>query len=114
MTAATAPKPSCQTFSPAASRLLADASLQKSSPLGSSVTKQADGRYTGHLRTVSIKAEIDIVPNVQKNSEALPDFRVLTEGIEIGAGWMRKGETSGKEYVRCGAWDGAGRFSLSG
>jgi len=63
------------------------------------VTKQADGRYTGHLRTVSIQAEIDIVPNIQKTADAQPDFRVMTQGIEIGAGWTRKGETSGKDYV---------------
>lgn len=63
------------------------------------VTKQADGRYKGHLRTVSIQAEIDIVPNVQKNAGTQPDFRVLTQGTEVGAGWTRKGETSGKEYV---------------
>jgi uncharacterized protein (DUF736 family) len=63
------------------------------------VTKQADGRYKGTLRTVSIKAEIDILPNSQKNSNSQPDFRVVTEGIEIGAGWTRKGDTSNKEYV---------------
>jgi uncharacterized protein (DUF736 family) len=63
------------------------------------VTKQADGRYKGHLRTVSIRAEIDILPNLQKNADSQPDFRVLTQGIEIGAGWTRKGETSGKDYV---------------
>lgn len=63
------------------------------------VTKQADGRYKGHLRTVSIKAEIDILPNTQKNSDSQPDFRVVTEGVEIGAGWTRKSETSGKDYV---------------
>jgi uncharacterized protein (DUF736 family) len=63
------------------------------------VTKQADGRYKGTLRTVSIKADIDILPNIQKTSDSQPDFRVVTEGIEIGAGWSKKGETSGKEYV---------------
>ena len=63
------------------------------------VTKHADGRYKGHLCTVSIKAEIDILPNIQKNADAQPDFRVVTQGIEIGAGWTRKGETSGKDYV---------------
>jgi uncharacterized protein (DUF736 family) len=63
------------------------------------VTKQTDGRYKGTLRTVSIQAEIDIVPNQQKTSDSHPDFRVLTQGIEIGAGWQKKGETSGKEYV---------------
>jgi len=28
-----------------------------------------------------------------------PDYRVLTQGIEIGAGWTKKGESSHKEYV---------------
>jgi uncharacterized protein (DUF736 family) len=32
------------------------------------VRKENDGRYKGHLRTVSIKAEIDIVSNQQKLS----------------------------------------------
>jgi uncharacterized protein (DUF736 family) len=63
------------------------------------VRKENDGRYKGHLRTVSIQAEIDIVPNQQKTSDSQPDFRVLTQSIEIGAGWQKTGETSGKEYV---------------
>jgi len=63
------------------------------------VTKQADGRYQGHLRTLSIRAEIDIVPNIQKTADNQPDYRVLTQGIEIGAAWLRKSENSGKEYV---------------
>jgi uncharacterized protein (DUF736 family) len=125
-------------FFPAASRLLAHTSLQKTGVTGSStalrprgsgpfwqmngqaspeeqsskrnkmenimtaigyVTKQADGHYKGTLRTVSIKADIDILPNTQKTSDSQPDFRVVTEGIEIGAGWTRKGESSNKEYV---------------
>jgi uncharacterized protein (DUF736 family) len=63
------------------------------------VIKQANGRYKRTLRTVSIKADIDILPNAQKTSDTQPDFRVMTEGIKIGAGWTRKGETSNKEYV---------------
>ena len=63
------------------------------------VRKQDDGRYTGHLRTVSIQAEVDIVPNIQKSADSQPDFRVMTQGIEIGAGWTRTGEASGKDYV---------------
>jgi uncharacterized protein (DUF736 family) len=27
------------------------------------------------------------------------DFRVLSKGVEIGAGWLRLGQMSGKEYV---------------
>ena len=63
------------------------------------VRKENDGRYTGQLKTISIKADIDIVPNANKTSDSQPDFRVLTQGTEIGAGWIKKGDTSGKEYV---------------
>ena len=63
------------------------------------VTKQANGGFKGQLKTLSIRADIDIVPNPAKSSDTQPDFRVLTQGVEIGAGWVRTGETSGKEYV---------------
>ena len=63
------------------------------------VTKQDNGGYKGQLKTLTIKADIEIVPNSAKVHENQPDFRVLTKGFEIGAGWTRKGETSGKPYV---------------
>ena len=50
------------------------------------MTKQADGRHKGHLCTVSIKIEINVLPNIQKTVYGQPDFRVVTEGIDIGAG----------------------------
>ena len=34
-----------------------------------------------------------------KTSDNQPDFRVMSQGIEIGAGWQRTGEASGKPYV---------------
>jgi uncharacterized protein (DUF736 family) len=64
-----------------------------------SVTKRSDGRYEGELRTLSTHAEIVILPVTDKVSQSQPDFRVLSQGIEIGAGWLRTGQTSGKEYV---------------
>ena len=63
------------------------------------VTKQSTGGYKGQLKTLSIRADIDIVPNTAKNADNQPDYRVLVRGNEIGAGWLRTGETSGKEYV---------------
>jgi len=59
-----------------------------------SVTKRDDGRYEGELRTLSIRADVTIVPVTDKVSANQPDFRVLSQGIEIGAGWVRKGQTS--------------------
>ena len=63
------------------------------------VTKQANGGYKGHLKTLSIRAGIDLVPNASKSADNQPDFRVLTQGVEIGAAWIKTGESSGKEYV---------------
>ena len=63
------------------------------------VSKQSNGSFKGQLKTLSIRADIDIVPNPAKSADTQPDFRVLTQGVEIGAGWVRTGETSGKEYV---------------
>lgn len=63
------------------------------------VTKQKDGSYKGVLRTLSIRAGIEIVPNARKAADNHPDFRVMSDGIELGGGWKRKSETSGKDYV---------------
>lgn len=63
------------------------------------VRKEEDGRYTGSIRTISISAQVDIIPNASKSTDTQPDYRVMTQGIEIGAGWIKKGETSGKDYV---------------
>lgn len=63
------------------------------------VTKLDDGRYKGELKTLSIRAEIVITPNRDKANDNQPDYRVLAEGVEIGAAWVRISETSGKEYV---------------
>lgn len=63
------------------------------------LSKQRSGGFSGNLKTLSIRAAIEIVPNRSKTSDTQPDFRVLSEGVEIGAGWQRTGETSGKDYV---------------
>ena len=55
--------------------------------------------FSGQLKTLSIRANIEIRPNRSKAGEAQPDFRVFSDGVEIGAGWVRTGEMSGKDYV---------------
>ena len=64
-----------------------------------SVTKREDGRYEGELKTLSVRADITILPVGDKASPSQPDFRVVSQGIEIGAGWIRTGQSSGKEYI---------------
>jgi uncharacterized protein (DUF736 family) len=71
------------------------------------LTKREDGRYEGELHTLSLRAAITILP-IEKLTPNQPDFRVMSEGIEIGAGWLRKGQTSG--YLQ----DDASRIGRSG
>jgi uncharacterized protein (DUF736 family) len=63
------------------------------------VTKQSSGNFKGQIKTISIRSDIEIVPNPRKTSDHQPDYRVFASGVEVGAGWTRKGETSGKDYV---------------
>jgi uncharacterized protein (DUF736 family) len=63
------------------------------------VTKSDDGSFKGQLKTISISADIMIVVNRGKSTDQQPDYRVLSDGVEIGAGWMRHSDTSGRDYV---------------
>ena len=68
-------------------------------PAIGTVAKAQDGSFKGQLKTLSIKADILIQPNDQKLADSQPDYRVLSNEVEIGAGWMRRSETSGRDYV---------------
>ncbi|MCW1429347.1 DUF736 domain-containing protein [Novosphingobium sp. JCM 18896] len=63
------------------------------------VSRQQDGSFKGSIRTLSVSAEIQIVPNRAKMGEQ-PDYRVFAGGVELGGGWIRTGEVSGNEYIR--------------
>ena len=62
------------------------------------VTRNGDG-FKGQLRTLSLRTEIEIVPNPGKETELQPDYRVTAGSVEIGAGWVRRSESSGRNYV---------------
>src|SRR3982751_706380 len=64
------------------------------------VTRDGNG-FKGELKTLSIRTDIEIVPNGQKSADTQPDYRVSAGGVEVGAGWIRRGEMSGKDYVSC-------------
>ena len=55
--------------------------------------------FLGQLKTLSIRAAIEIRTNARKSGDVQPDYRVYSEGVEIGAGWIRVGQVSGVEYV---------------
>ena len=63
------------------------------------VTRSTNGTFSGQLKTLSIKADIDIVANTTKSHDTQPDYRVVSDGVEVGAGWNRRAETSGRDYI---------------
>jgi uncharacterized protein (DUF736 family) len=63
------------------------------------VTKLEDGSFKGQLKTLSVKADITVQPNDRKTSDTQPDYRAFSGDVEIGAGWMRRAEASGHDYV---------------
>ena len=67
-------------------------------PAIGSVTRQQDGSFKGQLKTLSVRADIEILPNHRKNAEAQPDYRVVTDGVEIGAAWRRTSR-DGAAYI---------------
>ena len=63
------------------------------------VQRQPDGSFSGNLQTLSVNTAIQLAPNRGKVGEQ-PDYKVRAGGVDIGGGWIRTGEVSGREYVR--------------
>ena len=63
------------------------------------VTKAQDGSFKGMIKTISIRTDISIQPNGAKANDNHPDYRVLAGDVEVGAGWVRRSETTGRDYV---------------
>jgi uncharacterized protein (DUF736 family) len=62
------------------------------------VSRSPDGGFSGELRTLSLRLPLAISPKVRAGG-AKPDYSVLADGVEFGAGWNRRSESSGRDYV---------------
>jgi uncharacterized protein (DUF736 family) len=51
------------------------------------------------LKTLTFRAAVSIVSNADKKTDEQPDYRVIADGVEVGAGWIKRGESSGLDYV---------------
>ena len=63
------------------------------------VTRTMDGGFSGELKLLPICAHIDIVPNRDKSGDTPADFRIFTQGIEVGSGRILSGESRATDYV---------------
>jgi uncharacterized protein (DUF736 family) len=46
------------------------------------VTRTDTGSFKGQLNTLTIKADIEIVPNATKANDIQPDYRVVAGGVD--------------------------------
>lgn len=61
-------------------------------------TRTNDG-YSGTINTLMLKRHvIVIVPAIATEAENAPNYRILADDAEIGAGWKRNSEKAG-DYV---------------
>ena len=56
--------------------------------------------YAGTIRTLTVTAKVSILANDRKESDAAPDFRIVTGTAEIGAAWRRSKRGSEGTYLR--------------
>lgn len=64
------------------------------------ITQTKNGNFEGIL-AMGVNERIKVIPNESKTPNSLePDYRIFGDHLaEIGAGWKRTGQTSGKEYI---------------
>ncbi|MFC7292998.1 DUF736 domain-containing protein [Hirschia litorea] len=58
-----------------------------------------DGIYTGRIRTMSINVEAQILPVKDKPNLDAPDYRVFSDGSELGAGWIKESNSGETQYL---------------
>jgi uncharacterized protein (DUF736 family) len=60
-------------------------------------TPTAD-RYSGHIRTLTIRRRIRILANEQTDKQHAPDFKLFCSDFEVGAAWKAQSK-SGQAYL---------------
>jgi uncharacterized protein (DUF736 family) len=53
--------------------------------------------YAGTIKTLNLNVKARLVPT-GGGSERAPDYRMLSENVEIGGGWKRTSETD-RDYI---------------
>lgn len=63
-----------------------------------SFTREENGTYTGDIRTLVLRIHATILP-CERDNERSPDHRVITDGVEVGAGWSKVAPRTGAGYL---------------
>ena len=55
--------------------------------------------YSGEIHSLVLRGSITLEPNVDATSDRAPDYRLLSDGREIGAGWKRSSRERGTNFI---------------
>ena len=61
--------------------------------------KLDDDAFTGTVNTLMFQARVRIAPNDRKKADSQPDYRVYAGNAEIGAGWTKTSQQTGRPYI---------------
>ena len=61
-------------------------------------TRQADGSYSGSIKTLSLNVKAAQLRPNEKTDEKAPDYRILAGQTEFGAAWKRTSQQD-REYL---------------
>ena len=60
-------------------------------------TRTADG-FSGSLKTLTLNSKLQFLPETNKTSDSVPDYRIVLGSLEVGAAWQRTAKESGRDY----------------
>jgi uncharacterized protein (DUF736 family) len=61
--------------------------------------KAKTGGWEGKIRMLSAAMSARFVPNDNRDSDASPQFRVLSDCSELGAAWVRRSGADNSEFL---------------
>jgi uncharacterized protein (DUF736 family) len=57
-----------------------------------------DGKFNGKIQTLALSVNVGILPNTETGGNQ-PAYRVFCGKFEVGAGWEKTSESSGRDYI---------------
>ena len=61
-------------------------------------TRNADGKFSGSLKTLTLSAKLQFAPETSKSKDTAPDYRAFFGNLEVGALWQKTAKESGRVY----------------
>jgi uncharacterized protein (DUF736 family) len=68
-------------------------------PIIGTFSKAKSGGWEGKIRMLSAVLNARFVPNDNRESDAAPNFRILSDHSELGAAWVRRSNNESQEYL---------------